>query len=73
MAGEMLQDERLLGVLAELASRFDIVLIDAPPLLAFGDTMTLSTRVDAMFAITRSCMNSPGSFRVATRSSSATS
>jgi Mrp family chromosome partitioning ATPase/capsular polysaccharide biosynthesis protein len=53
MAGEMLQDERLLGVLAELASRFDIVLIDAPPLLAFGDTMTLSTRVDAIFAITR--------------------
>jgi succinoglycan biosynthesis transport protein ExoP len=53
MAGEMLQDERLLGVLADLASRFDIVLIDAPPLLAFGDTMTLSTRVDAIFAITR--------------------
>jgi succinoglycan biosynthesis transport protein ExoP len=52
-AGEMLQDERLLGVLDELASRFDVVLIDAPPLLAFGDTMTLSTRVDAIFAITR--------------------
>jgi succinoglycan biosynthesis transport protein ExoP len=53
MAGEMLQDERLLGVLDELATRFDVVLIDAPPLLAFGDTMTLSTRVDAIFAITR--------------------
>jgi succinoglycan biosynthesis transport protein ExoP len=53
MAGEMLQDERLLGVLDELASRFDVVLIDAPPLLAFGDTMTLSARVDAIFAITR--------------------
>jgi Mrp family chromosome partitioning ATPase len=52
-AGEMLQDERLLGVLDELATRFDVVLIDAPPLLAFGDTMTLSTRVDAIFAITR--------------------
>jgi polysaccharide biosynthesis transport protein len=52
-AGEMLHDERLLGVLDELASRFDVVLIDSPPLLAFGDTMTLSTRVDAIFAITR--------------------
>jgi succinoglycan biosynthesis transport protein ExoP len=53
MAGEMLQDERLLGVLDELATRFDVVLIDAPPLLAFGDTMMLSARVDAIFAITR--------------------
>jgi polysaccharide biosynthesis transport protein len=52
-AGEMLQDPRLLGVLDELATRFDIVLIDAPPLLAFGDTMTLSSNVDAIFAITR--------------------
>jgi Mrp family chromosome partitioning ATPase len=40
-------------VLDELASRFDLVLIDAPPLLAFGDTMTLSSHVDALFAITR--------------------
>jgi succinoglycan biosynthesis transport protein ExoP len=52
-AGEMLRDERLLGVLDELAGQFDVVLIDAPPLLAFGDTMTLSSHVDAMFAITR--------------------
>jgi tyrosine-protein kinase len=52
-AGEMLQDPRLFGVLDELATRFDIVLIDAPPLLAFGDTMTLSSHVDALFAITR--------------------
>jgi Mrp family chromosome partitioning ATPase len=52
-AGETLQDERLLAVLDELAAKFDIVLIDAPPLLAFGDTMTLSSHVDAIFAITR--------------------
>lgn len=51
--GESLQDERLLAVLDQLAERFDVVLIDAPPLLAFGDTMALSTRVDAVFAITR--------------------
>jgi succinoglycan biosynthesis transport protein ExoP len=52
-AGEMLEDERLLAVLDDLASRFDVVLIDAPPLLAFGDAMTLSSHVDAIFAITR--------------------
>lgn len=52
-AGELLHDERLLAVVDELATRFDLVLIDAPPLLAFGDAMTLSTHVDAIFAITR--------------------
>jgi succinoglycan biosynthesis transport protein ExoP len=52
-AGELLQDERLLAVVDELATQFDFVLIDGPPLLAFGDAMTLSTHVDAIFAITR--------------------
>jgi Mrp family chromosome partitioning ATPase len=52
-ADEMLQNPRLLGLLDELATQFDVVLIDAPPLLAFGDAMTLSTKVDAIFAITR--------------------
>jgi Mrp family chromosome partitioning ATPase len=49
----MLQDPRLLGVLDELADQFDRVLIDAPPLLAFGDAMVLSSSVDAVFAVTR--------------------
>ena len=52
-AGELIQDGRLLAVIDELAAQFDFVLIDAPPLLAFGDAMTLSTHVDAIFAITR--------------------
>jgi succinoglycan biosynthesis transport protein ExoP len=52
-AGEMLQDSRLLAVLDDLAGRFDLVLVDAPPLLAFGDTMTLSSHVDGIFALTR--------------------
>lgn len=52
-AGELIQDGRLLAVIDELATQFDFVLIDAPPLLAFGDAMTLSTHVDAIFAITR--------------------
>lgn len=52
-ADEMLQNPRLLGLLDELATQFDVVLIDAPPLLAFGDAMTLSTKVDAILALTR--------------------
>jgi succinoglycan biosynthesis transport protein ExoP len=52
-ADEMLQDPRLFVVLDELATQFDRVLIDAPPLLAFGDALVLSAKVDAMFAIAR--------------------
>jgi non-specific protein-tyrosine kinase len=52
-ADEMLQDPRLLSIIDELATEFDAVLIDAPPLLAFGDAMTLSTKADAMIAIAR--------------------
>ncbi len=52
-AGDLLQDQRLLDVLDQVADKFDLVLIDAPPLLAFDDAMILSTHVDAIFAITR--------------------
>jgi Mrp family chromosome partitioning ATPase/capsular polysaccharide biosynthesis protein len=51
--GELLQDDRLLEILDDLAEQFDVVLIDAPPLLAFGDTMSLSSHVDAVFAVIR--------------------
>ena len=52
-ADDMLQDPRLLAVIDELSDSFDHVLIDAPPLLAFGDAVTLSGKVDAMFAVCR--------------------
>jgi succinoglycan biosynthesis transport protein ExoP len=52
-AGDLLRDSRLLNVLDQLVDRFDLVLIDAPPLLAFDDAMILSSHVDAIFAITR--------------------
>jgi Mrp family chromosome partitioning ATPase/capsular polysaccharide biosynthesis protein len=52
-ADEMLQDARLTAVLDQLASDFDLVLVDAPPLLAFGDAMILSAHVDAIFAVAR--------------------
>jgi tyrosine-protein kinase len=52
-ADEMLQDTRLTALLDQLAADFDLVLIDAPPLLAFGDAMILSAHVDAIFAVAR--------------------
>jgi polysaccharide biosynthesis transport protein len=50
---DSLEDERVAGVLEQLADEFDIVLVDAPPLLAFGDAMLLSAHVDAMFTVVR--------------------
>jgi polysaccharide biosynthesis transport protein len=52
-ADEFLETERVSAVLEDLSSQFDVVLLDAPPLLAVGDVMTLSTKVDAIVVVTR--------------------
>jgi polysaccharide biosynthesis transport protein len=52
-ADEFLESERLDKVLERLAGEAEIVLIDAPPLLAVGDVLTLSTKVDAMVVVTK--------------------
>jgi Mrp family chromosome partitioning ATPase len=52
-ADEFLESERVSTVLKDLSERFDLVLIDAPPLLAVGDVMTLSAKVDAIVVVTR--------------------
>ncbi len=51
--GEFVGSPRLARVITELTKRFDFVLIDTPPLLAVGDALTLSSRVDAMIVVTR--------------------
>jgi len=40
-------------ILAALKDRVDLVLIDAPPVLAVSDAMTLSATVDALMVVTR--------------------
>jgi Mrp family chromosome partitioning ATPase len=54
--GEFLEDERVSTVLDKLSEQFDLVLIDAPPLLAVGDAIALSGRIDALFAVVRMTM-----------------
>jgi Mrp family chromosome partitioning ATPase len=59
-AGEFLEHERIGAVIDELAEQFDVVLVDSPPLLSFGDGMTLSRKVDALFVVVRlSAMQRP--------------
>jgi len=45
--GRLLESDRLGRLIAELAPRYDIVLVDAPPVLAVADPRTLALRVDA--------------------------
>jgi Mrp family chromosome partitioning ATPase len=52
-ADEFLESQGVSAVLEELSERFDVVLVDTPPLLAVGDVMTLSTKVDAIVVVTR--------------------
>jgi polysaccharide biosynthesis transport protein len=58
-ADELLESERVSTLLTELSKKFDVVLVDAPPLLAVGDVLTLSTKVDAMLVITRLGIHRP--------------
>jgi non-specific protein-tyrosine kinase len=51
--GEFLGSHVLDEILAELAGRADLVLIDAAPLLRVGDALALSARVEAMLIVAR--------------------
>jgi Mrp family chromosome partitioning ATPase len=51
--GEFISTNALFNVLERLRDCADLVLIDTPPLLHVGDSMTLSARIDAMIVVTR--------------------
>jgi len=49
--GEFVASRRLPELLAQLAERADLVLVDSPPLLHVGDAMTLSADIDAAIVV----------------------
>ena len=51
--GDFLNSENLIELLGGLRDRADLILIDAPPLLLVGDTLALTSHVDALFIVTR--------------------
>jgi Mrp family chromosome partitioning ATPase len=51
--GEFVGTQALMRVLEELRRGHDYVLVDSPPMLAVGDPITLSTRVDAIVPVVR--------------------
>jgi Mrp family chromosome partitioning ATPase len=52
-ADEFLESDGVSAVLEHLSQEFDIVLLDTPPLLAVGDVMALSAKVDAIVVVAR--------------------
>jgi succinoglycan biosynthesis transport protein ExoP len=51
--GEFVATTALANILETLAYRYDLVLIDAPPVLHVGDALTLATKVSALLIVTR--------------------
>jgi polysaccharide biosynthesis transport protein len=51
--GEFVNTQALSEILTDLRTRFDVVLIDAPPALRVGDAMTLSQKVDGVVVVAR--------------------
>ena len=51
--GELVGAQRLALVIKTLRQEHDFVLIDAPPILAVGDAVSLSTIADALFVVVR--------------------
>lgn len=52
--GELVASGALDGLIEHMRARADIVLIDGPPMLLTGDTLTLSAKVDALIVTARS-------------------
>ncbi len=51
--GEFVGTKAVEDLIHRLRNEYDFVLVDAPPMLAVGDAMTLSSRVDAMLLVCR--------------------
>ncbi|MBA3841361.1 MAG: hypothetical protein H0X39_01860 [Actinobacteria bacterium] len=51
--GEFVSTAALTRLLDELGERYDLVLIDSPPILRVGDGLTLATKVDALIVVTQ--------------------
>ena len=50
--GELVGSRRLSEILVQLREQFDVVILDAPPLLGVGDAVQLSSEVDGVILVT---------------------
>lgn len=64
---ELLSSGRLIQVLNELRSRFDVVVIDSPPVLGLADAPLMSAVVDGVVLVVQSDRSRRGSLRASLR------
>jgi succinoglycan biosynthesis transport protein ExoP len=60
---ELLASQRMRTILAELSQRFDLVLIDSPPVLPVADAMILSSYADGVLLVAASGQTRRGELR----------
>ena len=51
--GEFVGTMKVADIILELSRRYELIVIDSPPLLRVGDAMTLTSRVDGVVVLTR--------------------
>ncbi len=51
---ELLESKRLMALLRELKSKFDLILIDSPPVIPYSDASVLSSQVDGVLLVVQS-------------------
>lgn len=64
---EMLESQAMRGVLKWMSERYDVVLIDAPPVLLSGEGASLAGRVDAVAMVVRAMRDHRGAVARAVR------
>lgn len=52
-AGEFVATHAVAATLEQLRERFDVIIVDAPPLLGLGDAMALTSKVDGILLVAR--------------------
>lgn len=63
----MLESQAMRGVLKWMSERYDVVLIDAPPVLLSGEGASLAGRVDAVAIVVRAMRDHRGAVARAVR------
>ena len=56
---ELLESDRLHPLLETLADRFDVVLVDTPPILVGGEVLAMSPKVDAILVVVHAGIERP--------------
>jgi Mrp family chromosome partitioning ATPase len=67
-AGTLLSGGRTLPMIADLRERFDLVLVDSPPLSGLADGLILASHSDAVVLVARAGLTKPGEIVLATNS-----